>query len=117
MFVLDNFIADRVTFRADSMFNDDIDANKEILKNEVITTRSPYNDYRGLALIIEPGYYYTFVLDKYWFANVFAAPGFGVDFYNDKEIDTVNNTVIEENNSSIFFSIYFKEKTFSCWMN
>ena len=80
------------------------DANKEILKNEVITTRSPYNDYRGLALIIEPGYYYTFVLDKYWFANVFAAPGFGVDFYNDKEIDTVNNTVIEENNSSIFFS-------------
>jgi len=80
------------------------DANKEILKNEVITTRSLYNDYRGLALIIEPGYYYTFVLDKYWFANVFAAPGFGVDFYNDKEIDTVNNTVIEENNSRAFFS-------------
>jgi len=79
-------------------------ANKEILKNEGITTRNPYKDYKGLALIIEPGYYYTFVVDKYWFANVFAAPGFGIDFYNDKEIDTVNNTIIEENNSRAFFS-------------
>jgi|TARA_B110000908_G_scaffold37374_1_gene44844 hypothetical protein len=80
------------------------DANKELIDTNSIETRRTYNDYKGIALIIEPGYYYTFVLDKYWFANVFTAPGFGVDFYNDKEFDTVNNTSTDENFSTTFFS-------------
>ncbi|MBT3588535.1 MAG: DUF4421 family protein [Flavobacteriaceae bacterium] len=80
------------------------DANKEILGDGSIGSRNPYNDYKGFSLIIEPGYYYTFVLDKYFFVNVFAAPGVGVDFYNDKEFDTVNNTSTDENYSRAFLS-------------
>ena len=81
------------------------DANKEILNsNSTEVTRNPYNNYKGLTLILEPGYYYTFVLDKYWYANVFAAPGFGVDFYNDKEF-TNNVLTSDKNDSRTFFSL------------
>ena len=80
-------------------------ANKEILGSETeITERNPYNEYKGLTLIIEPGYYYTYVLNNYWYANVFAAPGFGVDFYNNKEINTDSNVTNDENLSRKFFS-------------
>ena len=80
-------------------------ANKEILGSETeITERNPYNEYKGLTLIIEPGYYYTYVLNNYWYANVFAVPGFGIDFYNNKEIDTDSNVINDENLNRIFFS-------------
>ena len=80
-------------------------ANKEILGSETeITERNPYNEYKGLTLIIEPGYYYTYVLNNYWYANVFAVPGFGVDFYNNKEINTDINVTNDENLSRKFFS-------------
>ena len=80
-------------------------ANKEILGSETeITERNPYNEYKGLTLIIEPGYYYTYVLNNYWYANVFAVPGFGVDFYNNKEINTDSNVTNDENLSRKFFS-------------
>ena len=81
------------------------DANKEIVfSNSTGVTRDPYNNYKGLTLILEPGYYYTFVLNKYWYANVFAAPGFGVDFYNDKEF-TNNVLTSDKNYSRTFFSL------------
>ena len=80
-------------------------ANKEILGSETeITERNPYNEYKGLTLIIEPGYYYTYVLNNYWYANVFAVPGFGIDFYNNKEINTDSNVTNDENLSRMFFS-------------
>ncbi len=80
-------------------------ANKEILGSETeITLRNPYNEYKGLTLIIEPGYYYTYVLNNYWYANVFAVPGFGIDFYNNKEINTDSNVTNDENLSRMFFS-------------
>ena len=81
------------------------DANEEILGLETEPTqRNPYNEYKGLTLIIEPGYYYTYVLNNYWYANVFAVPGFGIDFYNNKEIYTDSNLTNDENLSRVFFS-------------
>tara|TARA_R110000787_G_scaffold60220_8_gene136583 strand:- start:30067 stop:31119 length:1053 start_codon:yes stop_codon:yes gene_type:complete len=70
--------------------------------NDIIT-RDSYNDYKGITLIFEPGYYYTFVLHKYWYANVYGAPGLGFDFYN-ATYNSPNNSS-GENLSRTFFSL------------
>ena len=43
--------------------------------------RPIYSDHKGFDVIFNMGYYYTFVLKK-WYANVYAAPGAGFSFIN-----------------------------------
>ena len=45
-------------------------------------TRVTYKDYLGLNVVLNAGYYYTFVLKK-WYANIYAAPGAGIDIYKE----------------------------------
>ena len=43
--------------------------------------RENYKEYNGFSAILSTGYYYTFVLHKYWYVNIYAGPGVGIDFY------------------------------------
>ncbi len=61
------------------------------LEDGEVTIREFYNEYEGVNLSLQLGYYYTFVLKKYWFANVFGIPAAGVDFYTTK-INTPDET-------------------------
>ena len=54
------------------------------LEDGEIIIREYYNEYEGANLSLQLGYYYTFVLKKYWFANAFGIPAAGVDFYTTK---------------------------------
>ena len=47
-------------------------------------SRDSYNEFNGMNLALSAGYYYTFVLKKYWFANAYAVPSAGIDFYTTK---------------------------------
>jgi len=46
-----------------------------------IIEREVYQEYNGINIILNAGYHYTFVLHKYWYVNIFANPGVGIDFY------------------------------------
>jgi hypothetical protein len=54
------------------------------LEDQVITNRDLYSEYSGFSPIFNAGYHYTFVIHKYWYANAYANPGLGIDFYNTK---------------------------------
>lgn len=41
-----------------------------------------YSDFVGFNTVVNAGYYYTFVLKK-WYADVYVAPGIGVDMYKE----------------------------------
>ena len=71
------------------------------LEDQVIT-RDFYSDYSGFSPIFNAGYHYTFVLHKYWYTNVYANPGLGIDFYNKKSFNT--NEEMSNNSSSMFFT-------------
>ena len=43
--------------------------------------RDYYNEYNGFNIALSVGYYYTFVIKKYWFANAYAVPNAGIDIY------------------------------------
>ena len=70
------------------------------LEDQVITERDSYNEYSGFSPIFNAGYHYTFVLHKYWYTNVYANPGVGIDFYNTTVFN--NNEDISTNNISMF---------------
>ncbi|MGI9530434.1 DUF4421 family protein [Lutimonas sp.] len=57
------------------------DKIKNLDGDDEITYRDYYNEYEGINLSLQLGYYYTFVLKDYWFANAFGIPAAGVDFY------------------------------------
>jgi hypothetical protein len=57
-----------------------------------------YSDFVGFNTIVNAGYYYTFVLKK-WYANVFAAPGAGIDIYQE----TVHTSQGSNENNQIDF--------------
>jgi len=46
--------------------------------------RDTYNEFNGMNLALSVAYYYTFVLKKYWFANAYAVPSAGIDYYTTK---------------------------------
>jgi hypothetical protein len=50
--------------------------------------RDSYNDYTGINVALNIGYYYTFVIKKQWFANGFAIPSVGIDFYGTRTHDS-----------------------------
>ena len=54
----------------------DIDGNR--------INRDYYSEYNGANIALTVGYYYTFVLKKYWFANAYGVPSVGIDFYSTK---------------------------------
>jgi hypothetical protein len=56
-------------------------ADKVKIDEDETITRDSFNDYKGITFILEPSYHYTFVLHKYWYANISGAPGLGFDFY------------------------------------
>lgn len=43
--------------------------------------RDYYNEYNGFNVALSVGYYYTFVIKKYWFVNAYAIPNVGIDIY------------------------------------
>ena len=43
--------------------------------------RDNYNEYNGFNMALSAGYYYTFVLKKFWFINAYGVPSAGIDFY------------------------------------
>ncbi len=67
-----------------------------------IIKRDSYSEYSGFSPIFHAGYHYTFVLHKYWYTNVYANPGLGMDFYNTKSFN--NNVDMSSNNISLFFA-------------
>jgi hypothetical protein len=69
--------------------------------NELV--RTTYSDHKGFDAVFNMGYYYTFVLKK-WYANVYAAPGIGFSFVN---VETYENDNFTEqfNQSDFVFSI------------
>ena len=73
----------------------------KISEDETIT-RDKNNDYLGITFILEPSYHYTFVLHKYWYANIAAAPGIGFDFYKTTYISSDNSH--NKNFNRTFFS-------------
>ena len=65
--------------------------------------RQIYSDHKGFDAVFNLGYYYTFVLKK-WYANVYAAPGIGFSYLN---LETYKDDIfIEEKSGTDFiFSI------------
>ncbi len=63
--------------------------------------RENYSDYNGFSTILSAGYYYTFVIHKYWYANIYAGPGFGLDFYKNTSFS--QNGSFERSFSDPFF--------------
>ena len=71
-------------------------------EDQVIIKRDAYNEYAGFSPIFNAGYHYTYVFHKYWYTNVYASPGVGIDFYNTQSY--TNNADTSSNNASIFLS-------------
>ena len=64
-----------------------------------IINRDYYNEYDGINISLGLGYYYTFVLKKYWFINAFAIPSVGMDFYKT-HVHSPDTTTDRNNNDS-----------------
>ena len=71
-------------------------------EDQVIIKRDSFNEYSGFSPIFNAGYHYTFVLHKYWYTNIYANPGVGIDFYNIRFFN--NNDYISSGNTSMFLT-------------
>ena len=80
-------------------------AGANIVKNEndEIINKTAYKEYTGFSTIFNGGYHHTFVLHKYWYVNMHANPGVGLDFY--KTIYYTENNSEKENNNEVFFAL------------
>ncbi len=67
--------------------------------------RDDYNEYSGINLALTAGYYYTFVLKKYWFLNAFALPSAGIDFYKAKIYSPEGR--INRNSNDLFVALNY----------
>jgi hypothetical protein len=72
------------------------------LEDLVIINRDFYSEYSGFSPIFNAGYHYTYIFHKYWYANAYANPGVGLDFYNTKVYN--NNESTSSVNTSIFLA-------------
>ena len=59
-----------------------------------------HSDYLGFSTVFNIGYYYTFVMKK-WYINVYANPGIGFDFYKETTYNP-NETTIDYQNAFVF---------------
>ena len=73
------------------------------LEDQVIMNRDSFNEYSGFSPIFNAGYHYTFVLHKYWYTNIYADPGVGIDFHTTKYFN--NNEYTSSSNASMFFAL------------
>ena len=64
--------------------------------------RMNYSDFTGFSTVVNAGYYYTFVLKK-WYANVYAAPGIGIDIF--KQTFYSPDGSHQQNQSDIVYSV------------
>ncbi len=79
------------------------DLKEYINPNGETIERENYKDFQGINTILNIGYYYTFVYHKKWYANVFATPGAGIDFYKIKA--TTPDGQSTNNNTNFVYSI------------
>ncbi len=68
-----------------------------------IIEREDYQEYSGFNIILNAGYHYTFIFQKYWYINLFANPGVGIDFY--KTTFYSPGASIERSFNDLFLSI------------
>ncbi len=68
-----------------------------------IIIREIYTDTQGFNLSANTGYYYTFVFQKYWYANAYFIPGIGIDFY--KTTSYSSNETINRSYNDFFYSL------------
>lgn len=73
------------------------------LENQDIIPRETYNEYTGFTPIFNAGYHYTFVLHNYWYANLYANPGVGIDFYKTS-IYNINESY-SKNKTSMYLTL------------
>lgn len=78
------------------------DADEMKISPDEIIYRDTYNDVSGINLIANAGYYYSYVFHKYWFANAYATPGIGIDFYNSTTYTLTEP--IDKSNNDVFFT-------------
>lgn len=69
----------------------------EVTLEDQILIRDSYNEFSGFSPVFNVGYHYTLVIHKYWYANVYAKSGVGIDFsftkiFNDNEYTSRNIT-------------------------
>lgn len=69
--------------------------------------RENYSEYSGASFALQLGYYYTFVLKKYWFINAFAVPNAGIDFYTTKITSSEGTTKRSFNDSYLALNYGF----------
>ncbi len=62
-----------------------------------------YNDYIGFSTILNGGYHYSFVFQKFWYLNASANPGIGIDLYKTTYHSEFGS--VKENNNEIIFSL------------
>jgi hypothetical protein len=63
--------------------------------------RDYYNEYNGFNLALSAGYYYTFVLEKFWFINAYGVPSAGMDFYTT-QINSPEGMIKRSSNRAYF---------------
>ena len=68
-----------------------------------IIERDYYNEYDGVNIALGIAYYYTFVINKYWFLNAYAVPGAGLDFYQTHTSDRDTTTDRNSNDAYLAF--------------
>jgi len=71
--------------------------------NSEIIQREEYSDYNGFIVILNAGYYYTFVKNHYWYINLNVNPGIGIDFYKTTFYTASNSS--DQHFNETFFSI------------
>ncbi len=94
--------------------------------------RDEYIDLQGFNIVLNAGYYYTFVYREYWFANAYLTPGLGIDFYkttnyspeditetsfNDINYSLSSGLGIGYNGNKIFFGANYANRTSSERLN
>ena len=73
------------------------------LENQDVISRDSYSEFTGFTPIFNAGYHYTFVLHKYWYLNLYANPGVGIDFYKTNVYN--ENESYNKNNTSLYFTL------------
>lgn len=53
-------------------------------ENGDLIYRDHYQEYHGLSISAQIGYYHTFVYKQYWFASVYAIPSAGYEYYRSR---------------------------------
>jgi hypothetical protein len=70
--------------------------------NNETELREAYSESNGFSIILNSGYYHTFVLHNYWYANIYANPGVGINYYNATTYSA--NTSVRQSFDKVFFS-------------